>query len=125
VGTPDPEPAPDLRILQANERTLLAWMRSGLALMAFGFVVARLAVWLRLEHPERGDGAISAWLGIAAIALGVACEIAGVLRFVRARRAIVEGKPIVPGPLGPVLLTGAVAAFGLAAIIYLLAGSAS
>jgi putative membrane protein len=125
VGTPDPEPAPDLRILQANERTLLAWMRSGLALMAFGFVVARLAVWLRLEHPERGDGAISAWHGIAAIALGVACEIAGVLRFVRARRAIVEGKPIVPGPLGPVLLTGAVAAFGLAAIIYLLAGSAS
>ncbi len=120
-----PEPEPDLRILQANERTLLAWMRSGLALMAFGFVVARLAVWLRLEHPERGEGAISAWLGIAAIALGVACEVAGVVRFVRARRAILEGKPIVPGPLGPVLVAGAVGAFGLAAIAYLLASSAS
>jgi putative membrane protein len=117
-------PEPDLRILQANERTLLAWMRSGLALMAFGFVVARLAVWLRLEHPDRGDGAVSAWLGIAAIALGVACEIVGVVRFVRARRAIIAGEPIVPGPLGPVLVTGAVGAFGLAAIAYLLAGPA-
>ncbi len=118
-------PEPDLRILQANERTLLAWMRSGLALMAFGFVVARLAVWLRVEHPDLGEGAVSAWLGIAAIVLGIACEIVGVLRFVRARRAIIAAQPIVPSPLGPVLVTGAVAAFGLAAIIYLLASSAS
>lgn len=119
----EPAPAPDLRILQANERTLLAWMRSGLALMAFGFVVARLAVWLRLEHPDRGDGGVSAWLGVAAIALGVACEVVGVVRFVRARRAIIAGEPIVPGPLGPVLVTAAVGAFGLAAIAYVLASS--
>jgi putative membrane protein len=112
---------PDLRILQANERTLLAWMRSGLALMAFGFVIARLAVWLQVEHPERDDSAVSAWLGIMVIALGIACEILGMFRFVRARRAIIAGRPIVPGSVGPVIIVGAVAAFGVATIVYLAA----
>ena len=60
---------PDLRFLQANERTLLAWVRTGLTLMAFGFVVARLSVWLHLEHPERGSDSMGAWLGIAIVAL--------------------------------------------------------
>ena len=110
---------PDLRILQANERTLLAWVRSGLTLMAFGIVVARIAVWLRLEYPERGESTVSAWLGIAAVALGIACQVMGALRFVRARRAILAGTPIVPGSLGPVIVAGAVAAIGLAAIAYL------
>lgn len=37
------EAAEDPRIRFAAERTLLAWLRTGLALMGFGFVVARLA----------------------------------------------------------------------------------
>lgn len=109
---------PDLRILQANERTLLAWIRTGLALMAFGFVAARLTVWLRLEHPER-NGSFPAWLGIAVLALGTACHVVGALRFVRARRAILEGHSIAPGATGPVIVAGLVAAAGLAAIAYL------
>ena len=109
---------PDLRILQANERTLLAWIRTGLALMAFGFVAARLTTWLRLEHPER-DGSFPAWLGIAVLALGTACHVIGALRFVRARRAIVEGRSIAPGYGGPVIVATLVAAAGIAAIAYL------
>ncbi|KAB2893150.1 MAG: DUF202 domain-containing protein, partial [Kofleriaceae bacterium] len=54
---------PDLRILQANERTLLAWVRTGLALMAFGFVIGRIAVWLKLEHPERSESGLSLVIG--------------------------------------------------------------
>ena len=39
---------PDVRFLLANERTLLAWLRTGLTVMALGFVVARFGLFLRL-----------------------------------------------------------------------------
>jgi putative membrane protein len=118
-----PDGAPDLRILQANERTLLAWLRTGLTLMAFGFVVARLSVWLRIEHPEREEGLLGPWLGIAIVALGTACHVIGAIRFMSARRAIVEGRSIQPGVAGPVGVAIAVSAIGIAAIAYLVAGA--
>jgi inner membrane protein YidH len=37
----------DLRGYLAAERTFLAWTRTGLALMGFGFVVARFALFLQ------------------------------------------------------------------------------
>ena len=41
-GTGKPLPAEiDSRIYMAAERTFLAWIRTGVALMGFGFVVAR------------------------------------------------------------------------------------
>jgi putative membrane protein len=109
---------PDLRILQANERTLLAWIRTGLALIAFGFVLARLVIWLRLEHPDHTSAA-SAYIGIATIALGTLCHVVGALRFVTARRAILAGKSIHPSTTGPVFIAAAVGAIGIAAIVYL------
>ena len=111
--------APDLRILQANERTLLSWIRTGLALMAFGFVIARLSVWLRIEHPERAGQALSSVLGIVVLGLGIACHVIGAYRFVMIRRAIVAGQPIIPGATGPVAIAVAVTALGIAAIAYL------
>jgi putative membrane protein len=45
----------DPRQLQANERTLLAWVRTGLALVTFGFVVAGIGAWLRMLG-DRRDG---------------------------------------------------------------------
>ena len=113
-------PEVDLRILQANERTLLAWIRTGLALMAFGFVLARLAVWLRIEHPDRVSPA-SAWIGLTMLVLGVACHVIGALRFVKARRAILAGETIHPGSLTPVAVAIVVAVVGVAAVVYVAA----
>ncbi|MBA2538021.1 MAG: DUF202 domain-containing protein [Deltaproteobacteria bacterium] len=112
-------PGPDLRILQANERTLLAWVRTGLTLMAFGFVVARLIVWLRIEHPEQDGSAIGAWLGIAVAAVGTACHVVGALRFVSARRAILDGRSIEPGAAAPVAIALAVTLAGVVGVAYL------
>ena len=46
----------DPRVYFAAERTLLAWVRTGLAMMEFGFVVARFGLFLRELASERGGG---------------------------------------------------------------------
>lgn len=105
----------DLRILQANERTLLAWVRTGLALMGFGFVVARISPWLsEAEVPHYGSWAV--WSGAAFIVLGTFCNLAAGVRFVRTRAAILAGEPVVPGQAVALSL-----AFGLALLGGLLA----
>ena len=64
----------------AAERTLLAWIRTGLALMGFGFVVARFGLFLqqvqafRALAPQRGYG-LSLWFGTALIGAGVALNL--------------------------------------------------
>ena len=47
IGEQMPEPDKDPRVYFAAERTFLAWIRTGLALMGFGFVVARFGIFLR------------------------------------------------------------------------------
>ena len=60
----------------AAERTLLAWIRTGLALMGFGFVVARFGLFLQqlelLQHTSVAKSyGLSLWFGTALIAAGV------------------------------------------------------
>lgn len=110
---------PDLRFLQANERTLLAWVRTGLTLMAFGFVVARLSVWLQVEHPERLSGSTGSWLGVAILAVGTGCHAIAAARFLSVRRALIAGRSIQPGSTGPVAVAALVGVLGIASIVYI------
>jgi putative membrane protein len=110
---------PDLRILQANERTLLAWIRTGLALMAFGFVLARIAVWFETDRAHGDDAELSMWAGVAFIVLGTIVHPVAAVRFTRARRAIVEGRELVPDSATAVALSVAVTLLGAALVTYL------
>jgi putative membrane protein len=71
---------------------MLAWIRTGIALMTFGFVIARIGVWLRAlgatPHVAASDGFGTAWMGGVFVALGVAGNALAVRRFLVNRKAI-------------------------------------
>src|SRR5689334_20061727 len=87
-----------LRVHQANERTMLAWIRTGIALMAFGFAIARFGVFLRqvasvgplAVRPPHGVG--SAWVGAGLVALGMLANLLATIRYTRIRLAIERGE---------------------------------
>jgi len=80
----------------AAERTFLAWIRTGLALMGFGFVVARFGLFLqqvRLVEPglqSRSYG-LSIWFGTGLIAMGVIVDVFATWNHVRLVRQLNEG----------------------------------
>src|SRR5271166_6346721 len=72
----------------AAERTLLAWIRTGLALMGFGFVVARFGLFLQalqVAQPISTDRSygLSVWFGTALLVLGVIVTIMSTWNHVR------------------------------------------
>jgi putative membrane protein len=81
----------------AAERTLLAWIRTGLALMGFGFVVARFGLFLQqlqfLQHASTAEHyGLSLWFGTALIALGVVVNISAGWRHARLVRQLERGE---------------------------------
>jgi putative membrane protein len=107
----------DPRVYLAAERTLLAWLRTGIAVMAFGFVVERFGLFARLlQVPAREALAFRAslWLGVALVGLGVAAAIGGVLQFQRYSRGLApEEIPVPSGRRLALVLGWALAAIGV------------
>ncbi|HTT38756.1 MAG TPA: DUF202 domain-containing protein [Burkholderiales bacterium] len=79
---------PDPRVFFAAERTLLAWIRTGITVIALGFVVARFGLFLRVLSsqlpasgaPHSPSGA-STVLGILLTLLGAAAIVAALVQY--------------------------------------------
>jgi len=80
----------------ANERTFLAWVRTSVAVVVFGFAIGRFAIAMRqlteFQGHESKTTGISVWLGMSAILAGVAMMVAGLVRYRKTRAQLDEGK---------------------------------
>ena len=72
----------DPRVFFAAERTLLAWVRTGLTVMGFGFVVARFGLFLRLLAAQHVAGESAIHTSPFSSLVGISLVIAGSLTLI-------------------------------------------
>jgi putative membrane protein len=108
----------------AAERTFLAWIRTGLALMGFGFVVARFGLFLeqiqafRAVASQKSYG-LSLWFGTALILAGVLLNVFAGSHHLRLVRKLDGGEAVRGHTTAPAMaLAFFLAAVGLAMTIY-------
>jgi putative membrane protein len=121
----------DPRIFFAAERTLLAWLRTGLTIMGLGFVVARFGLFLRLLSQQAQDAAgpsqsgASAVLGVVFILVGAVAILVATAQHTRYVATLSQGDlPVSYSRAFAVVLSGTVGLLGLLLAAYLVVSHA-
>ena len=115
----------DPRVYLAAERTFLAWMRTSISLMGFGFLIARFALFLKGYGITSGPQApaqpmVSNWLGFGMVCVGVIVCVMAATRHRAYIQALESGVGNPPLDLGRALSVAVVlAAVGLAIAIHI------
>ena len=88
----------------ANERTFLAWVRTAIAIMAFGFLVQKFDLFLKIAGASlalrplpAGGQSVGTVGGLALIVLGGLMMVLAAVRFRRTSRDI-DAAELRPGP---------------------------
>ncbi len=129
----DKKPAKILnrRVHMANERTFLAWIRTCIGIMAFGFVVEKFALFVRQisyfveksgiakNHTIPVTHSYSSILGIFLVGIGVLMGLLSFIRFIKIEKQIDEDT-YRPSLVPDTLLTMSVLVIGIFLIIYLI-----
>jgi putative membrane protein len=110
----------------ANERTFLAWVRTGIGIMAFGFVVVKFSLFVKqislmlgrqlTEPVSRGYSSV---MGIVLVGFGVLITLLAFMRYKRVERQITEQDYIHSSVLVSILMAFLFLS-GIALVIYLI-----
>ncbi len=117
------------RVHLANERTFLAWIRTSIGIMAFGFVVEKFSLFMKqismilgkstIEntiHPSHG---YSAMIGIFLVGMGTLLVLFAFMRYKKVERQI-DSDTFHPSSLLNIILTILVLAVGIFLVTYLI-----
>ncbi|GAB4407323.1 MAG: DUF202 domain-containing protein [Thermodesulfovibrionales bacterium] len=113
------------RVHMANERTFLAWIRTSIGIMAFGFVVEKFSLFVKqmsyllgkeVMPPSRGYSSI---FGIFLVALGAMMGVLAFIRYKKVERQIDEDT-YQPSRILDAMLALSVLAIGIVLVIYLI-----
>jgi putative membrane protein len=108
----------------ANERTFLAWIRTSIAIMAFGFVVEKFSLFVKqmgyylgkeVSPPSPGYSSI---IGIVLVGLGVVMGVLAFIRYKKVERQIDEDT-YKPSAILSIMLFLSVLAIGVFLLLYL------
>jgi putative membrane protein len=111
----------------ANERTFLAWVRTAIAVMAFGFVIERFDLFLSIAAPRGAlpkiaphNQAFANVAGLAFIAIGIITIVIAGFRFVTTAKAIEtdETRPS-PGERFDIALSVLIGLLGVSLFLYM------
>jgi putative membrane protein len=100
----------------ANERTFLAYARTALAFIGFGFVIARFALFERevgvVAHIQQSSPHVSTVFGTVMALAGVGCAVYGAYRYIRSARALRLGANVAMPDGASVAIAGVIAGIG-------------
>ena len=107
----------------ANERTLLAWIRTSLGIMAFGFVIEKFIIPLNYKNTADGHCLFDvhyyiSFLGIFLVSLGAAAGLLATYRFRKTEKQIMEDT-YQPSIVADILVALLLASIGILMVIYL------